>query len=125
MNQFTGFVRYVCNVEKILKGSLNLIPSSFPSSKIQIMGGKVCLRFKSKTLMGVVNKLLKIKSLLQCPAMFCLYTSSKLSRLYFEFSLKMKLKGLNTGYLFKSFRLYDTIEFSRNVHDFNCNLQRF
>ena len=29
-------------VEKILKGSLDLIPS--PSAKIQIMGGKVCLR---------------------------------------------------------------------------------
>ena len=42
-------------VEKILKGSLDLIPS--PSVKIQIMGGKVCLRCKGKTLLGVVNKL--------------------------------------------------------------------
>ena len=31
-------------VEKILKGSLDLIPS--PSVKIQILGGKVCLRCK-------------------------------------------------------------------------------
>ena len=44
-------------VEKILKGSLDLIPSPSPSVKIQIMGGKVCLRFKGKTLLGVVNKL--------------------------------------------------------------------
>ena len=29
-------------VEKILKGSLDLIPSPSPSVKIQIMGGKVC-----------------------------------------------------------------------------------
>ena len=26
--------------------------------KIQIMGGKVCLRYKGKTLLGIVNKLL-------------------------------------------------------------------
>ena len=31
-------------VEKILKGSLNLIPSPSPSLKIQIMGNKVCLK---------------------------------------------------------------------------------
>ena len=36
-------------VEKILKGSLDLIPS--PSVKIQILGGKVCLRRKGKTLL--------------------------------------------------------------------------
>ena len=34
-------------VEKILKGSLDSIPS--PSVKIQIMGGKVCLRCNGKT----------------------------------------------------------------------------
>ena len=39
-------------VEKILKGSLDLIPS--PSVKIQIMGGKVYLRCKGKTLLVVV-----------------------------------------------------------------------
>ena len=42
-------------VENILKGSLDLIAS--PSVKIQIVGGKVCLRCKGKTLLGVVNKL--------------------------------------------------------------------
>ena len=36
-------------VEKILKGSLDLIPSPSPSVKIQIMDGKVCLRCKGKT----------------------------------------------------------------------------
>ena len=55
-------------VEKILKGSLDSIPSPLPSVKIQIMGGKVCLRCKSKTLLGVVNKLLKTKSLLTSPS---------------------------------------------------------
>ena len=48
-----------CKVEKILKGSLDSIPS--PSVKIQIMGGKVCLRCEGKTLVGVVNKLLETK----------------------------------------------------------------
>ena len=49
-------------VEKILKGSLDSIPS--PSMEIQNMVGKVCLRCKGKTLLGVVNELLKTKSLL-------------------------------------------------------------
>ena len=47
--------------EKILKGSLDSIPSPSSSVKIQIMGGKVCLGCKGKTLLGVVNKLLKKK----------------------------------------------------------------
>ena len=46
-------------VEKILKGSLDSIPSPSPSVKIQIMGGKVSLRYKGKTLLGIVNKILK------------------------------------------------------------------
>ena len=54
-------------VEKILKGSLDLIPLPSLSVKIQIMGGKICLRCKGKTLLGVVNKLLKTKSLLTSP----------------------------------------------------------
>ena len=40
--------------------SLCLIPS--PSLKIQTLKGKVCLRWKGITLLGVVNKLLKTKS---------------------------------------------------------------
>jgi hypothetical protein len=55
-----------CKVETILKGSLVLIPS--PSVKIQIMGGKVCLRCEGKTLLGIVNKLLKAKSLSTSPS---------------------------------------------------------
>ena len=49
-------------LENVLKGSLDLIPSPSPSVKIQVVGGKVCLRCKSKTLLGGVNKLLKRKS---------------------------------------------------------------
>ena len=41
-------------VEKILKGSLDSIPS--PSVKSQIIGGKVCLRCNGKILLGVVNR---------------------------------------------------------------------
>ena len=47
--------------EKILKGSLDSIPSPLTSVKIQIMGGKVCLSCIGKTLLGVVNKILKKK----------------------------------------------------------------
>ena len=55
-------------VEKILKGSLDSIPSPSTSVKIQIMGRKVCLRCKGKTLLGIVNKLLEAKSLLTSPS---------------------------------------------------------
>ena len=53
-----------CKVENKLKDSLNSIPSPSPSVKIQSMGGKVCLRWKGKTLLGIVNKVSKTKSLL-------------------------------------------------------------
>ena len=65
-------------VEKILKGSLDSIPSPSQLVKIQIMGGKVSLRCKDKLLLGLVNKLLKTK---------------------------LKVMGLNPGYLLKSFLL--------------------
>ena len=65
-------------VEKILKGSLDWIPSPSPSVKIQIMGRS--LRCKGKTLLGIDNKLLKTKSLLKSPGNVFLITSSKLSR---------------------------------------------
>ena len=55
-------------VENILKGSLDLISLSSPSVKIQIIGGKVCLRCKGKTLLDIVNKLLKTKSLMTSPS---------------------------------------------------------
>ena len=54
-----------CKVEKILKGSLIWIPSPSPSVKIQIMGGKVSLRCKGKTLLGVANKIFNTKITLQ------------------------------------------------------------
>ena len=57
----------ITKVEKILEGSLDSILS--PSVKIQIMGWKVCLRCNGKTLLGVVNKILKTKRLLQCFAL--------------------------------------------------------
>ena len=40
-----------------MKGSLDPISSPSSSVKIQIMSGKVCLRRKGKTLLGIVNKL--------------------------------------------------------------------
>ena len=55
-------------VENILKGSLDPILLPSPSVKIQIMDGKVCLRCKGKTLLGIVNKLLKKKRLLTSPS---------------------------------------------------------
>ena len=53
-----------CKVEKIYEDSLDSIPSPSPSVEIQIIGGKVCLKCKGKTLLGVVNKLLETKSII-------------------------------------------------------------
>ena len=61
--QKSGYQRQVCThidltenridkVERILKGSLDLIPSPSPSVKIQLIGRKVCLRCKGKTLLA-------------------------------------------------------------------------
>ena len=60
----SSVTRLFVKVEKILKVSLDLFLSPSPSVKIQIMGRKVCLRCKGKTLLGIVNKLLKTTSLL-------------------------------------------------------------
>ena len=49
----TTYYFFQYKVEKILKGSLDLIPSPLPSVKIQTMVGKVCLRCKGKTLLGL------------------------------------------------------------------------
>ena len=72
---FNGSEYYALNlkVEKILKGSLNSIPSPSSSVEIQIMSGKVCLRCKGKTLLGIVKKLLKTKSLLTSPSIVLPY----------------------------------------------------
>ena len=55
---------FLAKVDNISKCSLDSIPSPLPSVRIQIMGGKVFLRCKSKTLLGIVNKHLKTKCLL-------------------------------------------------------------
>ena len=55
-------------VDKILKGRLDSIPSLLPSVKVHIIGGKVSLRCKGKTLLVVVKKLLKTKCLMTSPS---------------------------------------------------------
>ena len=69
INTNVGTVQRHYKVEKILKGSLDSIPSPSTSVKIQIMDAKVCLRWKGKkTLLGVFKKLSKTKSLLKSPS---------------------------------------------------------
>ena len=55
-------------VQKSWEDSLDSIPPPSPSVEIQIMSEKVGLRCEGKTLLGVVNKLLKTKSLLTMPS---------------------------------------------------------
>ena len=90
-------------VEKILKGSLDLIPS--PSVKIQIMAGKVCLRCKGKILLGIVNKLLKTKSLLTTPSNVLPIHLKQTFPPIIWILLKVKVMGLNPGYPLKKFCL--------------------
>jgi hypothetical protein len=59
LNHFDNELTF--KVEKILKGSLDSIPSPSLSVKIQIMGGKVCLRCKRKYCWPLSKKLLKTK----------------------------------------------------------------
>ena len=57
LNHSMKMFLFSINVEKILKGSLDSIPS--PSVKIQIMDGKVCFRCKGKTLLCIANNFWK------------------------------------------------------------------
>ena len=56
------------NIEKILKGSLDSIPSPSPSVKIQIMGGKVFLGYKGKLLLVIGHKLWNTQSSVTSPS---------------------------------------------------------
>ena len=64
---FWRLVKLPCKVEKILRGSLESIPSPSPYAKIKLWA-EVCLRYKGKTLLGIVNKLFVFTSLLTLPS---------------------------------------------------------
>ena len=57
-------IQILDRLESFFKDNLDVIPSTPPSVKIQIMGGKVCLRCKVKTLLGDVSQFFVFKSLL-------------------------------------------------------------
>ena len=63
------FRHFFFKVEKILKGSLDSIPSPSPSEEIQTVGGEVSLMCKSKILLGILKTtLFVLKSLLTTPS---------------------------------------------------------
>ena len=74
--------------------------------KFKLLVGTVTWGNKAKHCWVMSRNFLFSKVCWQLPAMFYLYTSSKLSRPWFEFSLKVKVMGLNPGYLLKYFVLY-------------------
>ena len=86
-------------VEKILEGSLDSISS--PSTLVKIMGWKICLRYKGKTLLGLVNKLFVFKSLLTMPSNVLL---SHMRQTLLPI-MKLKVMGWNPDYLLKNFLL--------------------
>ena len=67
-------------VEKILKGSLDLIPSPSLQWKFKLWAGKFTWGNKAKHCWVISSNFLFSKICWQRPAMFCLYTSSQLSR---------------------------------------------
>ena len=69
----------VFKVEKILKGSLDSIPSPSPSVKIQIWAGKFAWDVKAKHGLALLTKFWKQKVCWQHPTMFCLYNLGKRS----------------------------------------------
>ena len=74
--------------------------------KFKLLAGKFTWENKAKHCWMMSTNFLFSKVCWLCPAMFCLYNSSKLSRPWFEFSLKVKVMGLNPGYILKYFLLY-------------------
>ena len=54
---------YIFKIKTILKVNMDSIPSPSPLVNIQIMDGKVWLRYKGKTLLGDVSKLFVFKLL--------------------------------------------------------------
>ena len=108
LNMKSKFSNYACiKVEKILKCSLDSIPSHSPSVKIQILVWRVGWVEKAKHWWALKTNFWKRKICSHHPAMFCLIISSKLSRQWFKFSLNVivKVMGSNPGYLLKSFLL--------------------
>ena len=95
-------------VKKILKGSLNLISS--PSVKIQIMGGKVCLRCIGKTLLGLSFENKKFVDITQQCFVFTHQAAFTTNNLNFHWRRRWYVSriyviGSNPGYLLKSFLL--------------------
>ena len=103
MDRFPSLRSFVNKVEKILKGSMDSIPSPSPSVKIQIMGGKVYLRCKGKTLLGIVKNFLFSKVFWQHPAMFYLHASSKISLPIIWIFTEGEGDGIESMLLFKIF----------------------
>ena len=66
-----------CKVEKILNGSLDLIPSPSTSVKIQIMSRKVCLSCKGKPLLGDVNNFLPLHLKQTFPPVIWIFTEGE------------------------------------------------
>ena len=97
---------YKIKLEKTLKGSLDSIPSPSLSVKIQIIGGKVYLRYLGKTLLVDVKKLFVFKSLLTTPSNVLPLRTPQANFPNHNLNFQVKVMGSNPGYLLKSFLLY-------------------
>ena len=114
---FSHQVFSIGKAEKILKGSLDSIPSPSPLVQIQIKGGTVCLRHKSKKLY------LYSKVCWQHPAMFCLHTFpahisnfllrwrwwDRIQAIFLHLVLPSHLSAHNSNYLLR-WRWWDRIQ---------------
>ena len=94
---------YEVKVENTLKVALILSHHLHIQWKFKLWSGKFAWVVKAKHCWALSTNFWKQKVCWHYPAMFCLITSSKISRPWFEFSLKVM--GLNAGYFLKFFLL--------------------
>ena len=99
---------------------MDLIPSPSPSVKIQIMSGKVCLRCEGKTLLVIVNKLLKTKSLLTSSSNVKLY--KKIVQYYFFWKERLVFDLLSKATLVKKFSCFNPSNYLVVVESRECKL---
>jgi hypothetical protein len=94
-SEYMNFKKQIFKAETILKGRLNSIPSPL---KFKLWAAKFAWGVEVKHCWVVSTNFWEQKVCWQWPAMFCLYTSSKVSLPCFEFSPKVKVMGLNASY---------------------------
>ena len=112
-----SFMKFAQNIHPTrLFGPTRLIGPWEYLLKLKLIAGKFTWGVKANHCWALSTTFLFSKECWHHPAMFCLITSSKLSRQLFEFSLMVKVMWSNPGYLLKFFLPYLHF-FSKRFHE--------